>query len=65
MTSRNGYFWRTTLGINKVEDAGRMDAQIGFSDALRRVFPTTVSGASRVSWRDPPGDLVQPTFSNI
>ena len=34
---------RTTLGINKAEDAGRMDAQIGFADALRRIFPTTVA----------------------
>ena len=35
--------WRTTLGINKVEYAGRMDAPIGFADALRWVFPTTVA----------------------
>ena len=37
---------RITVGINKAEDAGgrrRMDAQIGFGDALRRVFPTTVA----------------------
>ena len=27
---------RTTAGINKAEDAGRKDAQIGFVDALRR-----------------------------
>ena len=33
---------RTTAGINKAEDAGRKDAQIGFADALQRVFPTTV-----------------------
>ena len=42
-----------------------MDAQIGFSDALWRVFPTTVSRVSCVSWLDPPGDLVRPKFSNI
>ena len=42
-----------------------MDAQIGFSDALRRAFPTTVSRVSRVSWLDPPGDFVRPKFSNI
>ena len=34
---------RTTAGINKAEDAGRMDGQIGFVDALQRVFPMTVS----------------------
>ena len=28
-------FGRTTLGINKAEDVGRMDAQIGFAKALR------------------------------
>ena len=33
---------RTTTGINKAEDAGRMDAQIGFADALRRIFPTVL-----------------------
>ena len=33
---------RITAGINNAEDAGRMDPQIGFADALRRVFPTTV-----------------------
>ena len=34
---------RTNEGINKVEDGGRKDAQIGFADALRSVIPTTVS----------------------
>ena len=34
---------RTTAGINKAEDAGRMDAQIGFADALQRVFPTALA----------------------
>ena len=34
---------RITAGINKTEHAGRMDAQIGFSDAFQRVFPTTVA----------------------
>ena len=34
---------RTIAGINKAEDTGRKDAPIGFADALRRVFPTTVS----------------------
>ena len=37
---------RSTSGINKAEDAGRMDAHIGFSDALRRAFPTMVSSFS-------------------
>ena len=40
---------RTTTGINKVEDAGRIDAQIGFSDALQRVFPTAL--ASHLQFR--------------
>ena len=34
---------RTAAGINKSEDAGKKDAQIGFDDALRRVFPATVT----------------------
>ena len=34
---------RTNESINKVEDDGRKDAQIGFADALRPVIPTTVS----------------------
>ena len=38
---------RTNESINKAEDAGRIDAQIGFADALRRVFPTTVASYSR------------------
>ena len=29
---------RTTAGINKAEDAGKMDAQIMSADALRRIF---------------------------
>ena len=33
---------RTTAGINKAEDGGRMDTGIGFADALQRVFPTAV-----------------------
>ena len=35
---------RTTAGINKAEDVGKMDAQIGFADALRRIFPTAAAG---------------------
>ena len=45
--------WRTTAGINKAEDAGRagrMDAQIGSADALRRIFPTAL--ASYLQFRD-------------
>ena len=34
---------RTTTGINKAEDAGRMDSQIGFADTLRRIFPTALA----------------------
>ena len=34
---------RSTAGINKAEDAGRMDAQIRSAKALQRVFPTTVA----------------------
>ena len=34
---------RSTAGINKAGDTGRKDAQIGFADALRWVFPTMVS----------------------
>ena len=37
---------RSTSGINKAEDDGRMDAQIGFADALRRAFPSTVPAIS-------------------
>ena len=41
---------RITAGINKAGDAGRMDAQIGSADALRRVFPTALS--SYLPFRD-------------
>ena len=37
-------FGRTTTGINKTGDAGRMDAQIGFAGVLQRVFPTALAG---------------------
>ena len=56
---------RSTSGINKAEDAGRIDPQIGFADALRRLLPTTMASLSPISGLDPPGDLVQPKFSNV
>ena len=56
---------RTTAGINKAEDAGRIDPQIGFADALRRLLPTTMASLSPISGLDSPGDLVQPKFSNV
>ena len=34
---------RITASINKEEDAGKMDAQIWFADALQRVFPTALA----------------------
>ena len=34
---------RTTAGINKAEDVGRMDTQIGLVDALRRFFLTNLT----------------------
>ena len=34
---------RTNESINKSEGTGRIDAQIGFSDALRWVFLTMVA----------------------
>ena len=34
---------RTTTGINKAEDAGKMDAQIMSAKALQWVFLTTVA----------------------
>ena len=34
---------RTNESINKVEDAGKMDAQIMSAKALQRVFPTTMA----------------------
>ena len=39
---------RITAGINKAEDAGRKDGQIGFVDALQRAFPATVPAISHV-----------------
>ena len=36
-------FMRITAGINNTQLAGRKDVQIGFADALQRVFPTTVA----------------------
>ena len=56
---------RTNAGINKTEHAGRKDAQIGFVDALQRVFPTAVAKVSRMSWLDSPRDLVQRNIGNI
>ena len=35
---------RTSAGINKAEDAGRMDAQIRSAKALQRVLPTGLTG---------------------
>ena len=34
---------RTAAGINKAEDAGRTDTQIGSTDVLRRIFPTVLA----------------------
>ena len=34
---------RTIAGINKAKDAGRMDAKIGFADALRGIFITALA----------------------
>ena len=34
---------RSKSGINKAVDAGRKDAQIGFADALGRIFPTALA----------------------
>ena len=34
---------RTTAGINKAKDAGKMDAQIMSAKALQRVFLTAVA----------------------
>ncbi len=34
---------RTNVGINKAEDDGTAHGQIRSTDALRRVFPTTVA----------------------
>ena len=50
---------RTNAGINKAEDAGMMDALIGFGDALRRLLPTTV-----VSYLPFRGWICQETFCN-
>ena len=34
---------RTNAGINKEEGTGRIDAQIGFADALREIFLTALA----------------------
>ena len=34
---------RTNAGINKGEGTGRIDAQIGFADALRGIFLTALA----------------------
>ena len=47
--------WRTTAGINKAEDSGRMDAQIRFADALRWVLLTTVASTISIVAVDLPG----------
>ena len=41
------------------------NAQIGFADALQRVFPKAVTRVSRMSWLDLPRDLVQRDIGNI
>ena len=41
---------RTTAGINRAEDTGRMDAPIGFADALRRIFPTALASSPFSRW---------------
>ena len=48
---------RITAGISKAEDDRKMDTQIGFADAMQRVFPTTVASYP-ISWLDPSRDLV-------
>ena len=55
---------RSTSGINKAEDAGSAHGQIGFADAMQRVFPTTVASYP-ITWLDPSRDLVRPKLSNI
>ena len=40
---------RTNESINKAEDARKMDTQIGFVDALQRVFPTAVTSSHFVA----------------
>ncbi len=50
---------RITTGINKAADAGRMDAQIRSTDALRRVSQTTAT-SSRISWLGPSGGNREP-----
>ena len=56
---------RTTAGINKAEDAGTAHGQISSTNALQRVFPTTVSSYLPISWLDLTGDFVRPNFGNI
>ena len=51
---------RITAGINKAEDAGKMDAQSRSAEALWRVFPTTVARLSHVSWLGSPGGSREP-----
>ena len=58
-------FGRITAGINKAEDAGRMDAQIMSAKVLQPVFPTAVVRVYRMSWLDSPRDLVQRNIGNI
>ena len=55
---------RTNAGINKAEDAGRMDAQIGFVDVLWWIFPTALTN-SPISRVGPLGDFVRPNVGNI
>ena len=40
------------VGINKAEDPGRIDPQIGFADALRRVFQTALPSLDCRGWID-------------
>ena len=52
-----------TTGINKSDDAGRMDTQTGSAGASQRVFPKTVFSRSFFVATSARG-WVQPKFSN-
>ena len=56
---------RTTVGVNKTEEAGATHVQIGFADALRRTFPTAL--ASYLRFRDwiAGGGFVGPEVGNV
>ena len=56
---------RTTVGINKAEDAGAAARTNQVRRCVAAGFADEADQLLRISWPDLPGDLVRPKFSSI